>query len=249
LSLSTLAMVKPIRRSLSGNLRSFSDIFCFLHRMSFVMLPIALLGAGLVSSVFAIEPPAPLVSQNRNSFSGALQGLEEVTRIPLGSGSNIQLETTVYRPKGSGPFPLVVMNHGKAFSAPSKQPRARYPVLSQEFVKRGYVVVIPMRQGFSQSGGRHDSTACDLSANGRAQAGDVHAVVKHFQKQTWIKSDQVIVMGQSHGGLVTMAYAENPEPGVKLIVNFAGGLRSNEGRCKAQWAEQMVGAFGHLWTQ
>jgi dienelactone hydrolase len=98
-------------------------------------------------------------------------------------------------------------------------------------------------RGFSQSGGRYESTGCDLAANGRAQAGDVDAIVRHFQKLPWIRSDQVVVIGQSHGGLITMAYGENAAPGVKLLVNFAGGLRSNSGRCKDQWAEQMLVAF------
>ena len=178
-----------------------------------------------------------------SSSVGVLEGKEEVVFLPLASNPSIQLETTIYRPRGSGPFPLVVMNHGKAFVAPGKQVRARYPVLSQEFVRRGYVVVIPMRQGFSQSGGRQVSTGCDLAASGREQAKDVDAVVKHFQKQAWINREQVVVMGQSQGGLVTMAYAEHPASGIKLLVNFAGGLRSTGGRCKAQWAEELVLAF------
>ena len=175
--------------------------------------------------------------------NSVLQADEEVLFVPLSFNPGIQLETTVFRPKGRGPFPLVVMNHGKAFMAPAQQPRARYPVLSQEFVRRGYVVVIPMRQGFSQSGGSYAAPGCDLVANGREQAKDVDAVIRHFQKKSWIKSDQVLVIGQSHGGLVTMALAERAAPGVQLLVNFAGGLRSNGGRCKSQWQEQMVLAF------
>lgn len=169
--------------------------------------------------------------------------------MPLGSTPGIQLETTVFRPRGRGPFPLIVMNHGKAFTAPGRQARARYPVLSHEFVRRGYVVVIPMRQGFSRSGGRYAAPGCDLAVNGQEQAKDVDEVIRHFQKKSWIRADQVLAMGQSHGGLVTMALAGQEVPGVKLLVNFAGGLRSNAGRCASQWQEQMVLAFQNFGAQ
>jgi dienelactone hydrolase len=181
---------------------------------------------------------ATIVAQKVNFISR-----EEVVRVPLNVSSNIQLETTVYKPQGEGPFPLVVMNHGKAFSAPATQMRARYPVLSREFVKRGYAVVIPMRQGFSKSGGSHRPTGCDLGLNAQEQAKDVDAVVRHFQKQAWIKADQVLVVGQSHGGLITMAYGQHPARGVRLLINFAGGLRSNGGLCQARWQDEMVLAF------
>ena len=72
--------------------------------------------------------------------------------VPYGS-YGIELETTVYRPPGEGPFPLVVINHGKSFGDSRFQPRSRYPLAALEFVRRGYVVAIPMRRGFSKSGG------------------------------------------------------------------------------------------------
>lgn len=204
---------------------------------------VAMIGLLLSSHGFAKDASSFEGARNFSARASSLQGTEKVFFVPLSAHSGIHLETTVFRPKGLGPFPLVVMNHGKAFSAPAQQARARYPVLSQEFVRRGYVVVIPMRQGFSQSGGRYAAPGCDLYANGREQAKEVDTVIRYFQKQSWIRADQVLVMGQSHGGLVSMALAEHAAPGVQLLVNFAGGLRSNGGRCKSQWQEQMVLAF------
>ncbi len=210
---------------------------------------IFLMGCALTGLAFAKSDTAKVAGERDHSSRNLLQGLEEVIYVPLANYPGIQLETTIYRPRGPGPFPLVVMNHGKAFNTPAKQARARYPVLSQEFVRRGYVVVIPMRQGFSHSGGRQLSAGCDLAASAREQAKDVDAVVKHFQKQAWINREQVVVMGQSQGGLVTMAYAEHPASGVKLLVNFAGGLKSTGGRCKTQWAEELVLAFERFGTK
>jgi dienelactone hydrolase len=202
-----------------------------------------MIGSWHASTVFSKSTYTSEQGPSITSQSNSLQASEEVVFVPLKTNPAIQLETTIFRPKGLGPFPLVVMNHGKAFSAPARQARARYPVLSQEFVRRGYAVVIPMRQGFSRSGGSYAATGCDLITNAQEQAKDVDAVIRHFQKQSWIRPDQVLVIGQSHGGLVTMSLAEHAAPGVQLLVNFAGGLRSNGGRCKSQWQDQMALAF------
>ena len=38
---------------------------------------------------------------------------EQVIMLPAGDGLREMLETTVFRPAGPGPFPLLLMNHGK----------------------------------------------------------------------------------------------------------------------------------------
>jgi hypothetical protein len=39
----------------------------------------------------------------------------------------------------------------------------------------------------------------------------------------------MIMLGQSHGGLATLAYAQDPHPGIQFVVNFAGGLKYTQG--------------------
>src|SRR4051812_19473271 len=78
---------------------------------------------------------------------------EQIVFIRFGLG--VELETTIFKPNGDGPFPLVVINHGKASGNPRFQARARYNVATGEFVRRGYVVAVPMRGGFSKSSGMY----------------------------------------------------------------------------------------------
>src|SRR4051812_47660968 len=81
---------------------------------------------------------------------------EQIVMVKVGSGLNAaQLETTVFRPSGPGPFPLVVINHGKSAGNPALQERARFLAASREFVRRGYAVALPMRSGFSKSSGAY----------------------------------------------------------------------------------------------
>src|SRR5689334_8552564 len=65
------------------------------------------------------------------------------------------MRTTVLRPKGAGPFPLVIVNHGSTQNATqrAKSPPPSYSTLSQWFVRRGYVVALPQRPGHGKTGG------------------------------------------------------------------------------------------------
>lgn len=138
---------------------------------------------------------------------------------------SVDLETTIFKPEGPGPFPVVVINHGKAPGSNRIQPRARYEPAVREFLQRGYAIVIPMRQGFSNSGGAAvGESGCNIDGNGNAQAEDVRVVVAWIEKQPWADTTRMVMMGQSHGGLTTLSYAQNPNPGFKVFVNFAGGL-------------------------
>lgn len=136
-----------------------------------------------------------------------------------------QLETTIYRPPGEGPFPLVVINHGKAAGDPRFQGRYQPTNVARFFVRRGYAVVVPMRQGFSKSEGSYIGGGCNVESNGRVQAEDLKAVLDDVTALPWVDKTRILVMGQSHGGWSTLAFGTLAYPGVLGLVNFAGGLR------------------------
>ena len=136
-----------------------------------------------------------------------------------------ELETTLFRPPGEGPFRLVVVNHGKESGNPRFQARSRYLNAARELVRRGYAVVVPMRQGFSKSGGSYIGGGCNVESNGRVQAEDVAAVIAFYAARIDIDASRVVVFGQSHGGFTTLAVGALGLPNVAGLVNFAGGLR------------------------
>jgi dienelactone hydrolase len=151
----------------------------------------------------------------------------------------VDLETTVYKPEGDGPFPVVVINHGKASGDARFQARYRPAVAARYFLQRGYAVVVPMRQGFSKSGGSYIGGGCNVESNGRVQAEDVKAVFDYLVAQPWVDKERMLVVGQSHGGWTTLAFGPQNYPGVKGLVNFAGGLRQDT--CP-NWKEALAGA-------
>lgn len=169
---------------------------------------------------------------------------ETVIGVPAGPTRGDVLETTLYRPDGAGPFPLLVINHGKALGDPKEQERERFETLAAAFVRRGYAVMIPMRRGFAQSGGKYIEHGCNMAANGYTQAADVRDVVQFARSQPWIDGSHIVVAGQSYGGLATMALATQRLPGVRGVMNFAGGLRVTGHTC--DWQGALVRAFGEF---
>ena len=173
---------------------------------------------------------------------------EQVLMLPVQTASTtVGLETTVYRPPGPGPFPVLVMNHGKARGNPRNQERDRFLAISREFVKRGYAVVIPMRTGFSHSGGQYVDDGCNMTSNGQKQAKDVQGVIDYLVRQPWVDSNRLLLAGQSQGGLATLAFGTRNAPGVRGLINFAGGLRTDSGPC--QWKAALLNAFADYGTR
>ncbi len=165
-------------------------------------------------------------------------------RIPAGARADGGLQTTVFRPDGAGPFPLLIINHGKSPGDPRAQPRERFIYMAAAFVRRGYAVMVPMRTGFAGSGGVYADFACDMTANGDSQADDVQDAVRYARRQSWIDPGRIVVAGQSYGGLASVALAARAVPGVRGVLNFAGGLKTSGGDC--DWRAALVQAFARF---
>ncbi|MGN6649524.1 MAG: dienelactone hydrolase family protein [Trinickia sp.] len=165
---------------------------------------------------------------------------EQIVRIPVDAAGTITLEATIYKPDGQGPFPLVVFNHGKIEGDPRAQPRSRPLSFAREFVRRGYVVVAPNREGFADSGGAYRQEGCDVQKNGMAQADDVKATIAFMTNRSYVDASHIVVAGTSHGGLTTIAYGMGAAPGVRGLINFSGGLRQDA--CTG-WQDNLTHAF------
>ncbi len=173
---------------------------------------------------------------------------EQVVMLPvMVNGKPLQFETTLFKPPGDGPFPLLVMNHGKDRGNPSAQRRDRFLAMSREFVKRGYAVAVPMRKGFSTSSGTYTDYGCNMKDNGQQQADDVQAALDALVKLPYVDRDRILVAGQSYGGLATMAFGTRHYPGVRGLINFAGGLRIDGSHC--DWKAALVKALGNYGSQ
>ena len=203
------------------------DIYARVHRLLGVYCIFMLLTAcriGQAEELGAIPP-----SMN-----------EQVVMVRVGEGfGSVELETTLFIPPGKGPHPLVVINHGKALGNPRFDPRARFVAATREFLKRGYLVALPMRPGFSKSTGSDISPGCNSESYGALQGDMVRNVLAELIKRPDVDPAKILLVGQSTGGLTAIASGKVAFPGVKGVINFAGGVRN----ASCNWERALVDAF------
>ena len=154
------------------------------------------------------------------------------------SGKPVRLEAMVFRPAGTGPFPLAVVNHGS--TGRGSNPKLfgdtfTAPMLAEFLTQRGWLAAFPQRRGRGRSDGLYDEgfnvdrargytckTKRTLAGADRALA-DLDAAVAVLQKRPDVKPGPVLLIGQSRGGALSVAYA-GLHPGKVLgAVNFVGG--------------------------
>ncbi|WP_229487463.1 alpha/beta hydrolase family protein [Pseudoduganella lutea] len=198
--------------------------------------------AVLSSTVLSCAMLAPSAGAQQIPLDTRLN--EQIVMVPAGPRMNVKLETTLYKPAGPGPFPLLVINHGKSPGDPRAQPRDRFVYMATQFVRRGYAVMVPMRTGFAHSGGTYSDFGCNMKANGYQQAGDIADVVAYAREQAYVDPNRIVIAGQSYGGLASVALSTQDLPGVRGIMNFAGGLKVHGGSC--DWQQSLVGAFAEF---
>lgn len=167
---------------------------------------------------------------------------------------------TTFRPQGPGPFPLVVMNHGRPGAAAlrAQDPRQRFEPIARFFIRKGFAVAVPQRLGYGVSASAGDPehlTSCEnprYQPAGDAAAVQVLAVVAHMRKEADIDPNRLVIMGDSVGGFTTVATAATKPDGLVAAINIAGGNGGNPvtpgNPCKAHLLESTFAAWGKTAT-
>ena len=190
----------------------------------------------------------------------------QVMTLPLTiDGTVHQVVTHVYKPSGTGPFPLVIFSHGRA-PLQADRDKLQYPVLighANYWLRKGVAVVAPVRPGYGETGGadrensltRWSGSTCtsdpDFTQVGRNASAVVVAVHGWAVQQPWVRTDRILLAGQSVGGLTAIAASALNLPGVLASVNFAGGAGGNPAAspgssCKPENLTRTYAAYGKL---
>lgn len=218
----------------------------------FIFLCVSL-GFAHLAAAQDLQPPAP--------EQLSLDIREAIVRVPVTVKDAFNKEisgdvlVTTFRPQGAGPFPLVVMNHGRKTDTRAQDPRQRYEPIARFFIRKGFAVAVPQRLGYGASasaGDPEDSMSCSqprYKPAGDAAAAQVLAVVAHMRKDADIDPTRLVIMGQSLGGFTTVAAAATKPDGLIAAINVAGGHGGNpETRpgdpCQAYLLENTFGAWG-----
>lgn len=151
----------------------------------------------------------------------------------LFGNSQYRLATYIHKPDdfdSSRKYPVAIINHGTATDSFTRgHDRFAYPYASEYFLKKGFVVVVPMRRGYAGSDG---STAADsirscgnpdYASSAREASRDMVAVISYVKSLTYADAQRILLVGTSSGGFASLAVASFNIEGVIGAINFAGG--------------------------
>lgn len=166
--------------------------------------------------------------------------IEEVIEVPVsvktiyGQEASQSIKVTVFREDTREKAPYLVLNHGRPATAAdfASMKRQRYSENSRYFVSLGFVVLVPTRVGYGETGGP------DVEYSGRcssknyapayaAAADQSVAVLKAAANLPYVDLSRGMVVGQSFGGMTSIALSTRELPGLVGAVNFAGGGGGN----------------------
>ncbi|MCU4182276.1 alpha/beta hydrolase family protein [Bosea sp. BH3] len=166
-------------------------------------------------------------------------------------GRGTRLETLIVRPDhASGRRPLALITHGKAPShAKMSDLRAvDYAGVARDLARRGWIAAVVVRRGFGQSDGPFSAEGAGCGLPNMVQrfeneAKELEAALKALTERPDVDPDRIIALGQSAGGAAVMALAQRKPPGLKAVINLAGGL--DFGDCVEKGRDALVATVRH----
>jgi len=152
-------------------------------------------------------------------------------------GHPIRLEAVIFKPPGSGPFPLAVFHHGSIGrdATPGLIKQTWVSLEVADFLnKRGWLVAFPQRRGRGKSDGRYEEEHDSFGDLAKALAGadraltDIGAANAALRSRRDVSPGPVLVGGHSRGGALSIAYAGTDSEQIFGVINFVGGWFSEK---------------------
>ncbi|MEP7155244.1 MAG: prolyl oligopeptidase family serine peptidase [Betaproteobacteria bacterium] len=164
-------------------------------------------------------------------FTALSAGAVEPQRADIPFDGSTVLKAWIFQPaKAPGLRPVAIINHG---SPPGGAPdrakmNPKFTFAAEQFVQWGFIVVVPTRRGYGETGGAWAETThtCDNASfyeGGLESAKDIGAAVKFAKSLPDADPAKILLVGQSAGGWGVLAAAMQKDIDAVAIVNFAGG--------------------------
>ncbi len=177
--------------------------------------------------------------------------------VPQADGSQASIVTRLCLPDGGATRPLVLVNHGSPANPAQRAQMAPLACAHEAvrfFTARGHAVGVPLRRGYGASGGAWAEgfgrcDAPDFHAAGLETARDMLAAIGALAARPEVPPGPVLVLGQSAGGWGALALASLQQPGLRGVVNMAGGRGGWRGgvpgaNCAPERLVEAAGRYG-----
>ena len=149
----------------------------------------------------------------------------------------LTLKGLLWRPAGSGSFPIVIFCHGSYGGADTTDALKQTSVLGPVFAKKGYIFLDLFRRGVGLSEGQGVNSSVlmynvfkekgqearnkvQLQQLETDQLQDMISGVTFLRRRKDIDTNRIAVVGHSFGGSLTLLLAEH-ELGLKAVVVFS----------------------------
>ena len=227
-------------------------MICIKRPLFSLGLARSLVVVSLLACIFARAVYAQALERELNE---SVTSLNVNVKDMYGRDISGKVVVTQFKPDGRGPFPILVLNHGRSGTNRADPPRVRYPSQVKYFLKRGFTVFVPTRIGYGELGVEldpEDSGDCDRKnylPMAEAASAQILAVLDYAKQQSKVDPKRIVIVGQSVGGYGTVATAaKNPE-GLLAAINFAGGSGGNPltrpgNPCEGYKLEKIYANFG-----
>jgi dipeptidyl aminopeptidase/acylaminoacyl peptidase len=132
-------------------------------------------------------------------------------------GAPRKIPSWIYKPRGSGPFPVVVSIHG----GPESQARPAFASTYQLWLEKlGVAVIVPNVRGSGGYGKTYVSL--DNGFKREDSVKDIGALLDWIETQPDLDQDRVAVFGGSYGGYMVLASAVHFSDRLKAAVDIVG---------------------------
>jgi dipeptidyl aminopeptidase/acylaminoacyl peptidase len=163
------------------------------------------------------------------SFSTA--GIYESTQVAFTS-DGLTIGAFLTKPRGTGPFPAYVHNHGAMTREQAAASLWQAPgEIDSRIAAAGYLVLRPARRGYLRSEGTTTTywvqgsrlRVSDVISGAYNEARDVQSAVGYLRGCPFVDPQRIVIGGHSLGGLVAVITAAK-HPDLAGIVSINGGI-------------------------
>ena len=188
--------------------------------------------------------------------------VEEVVEVGVSATSmygrtySQPIKVVIWRDDSRARSAFLVLNHGRPGSAAdmAKMGLVKYTENSKYFVGLGFVVLVPTRIGYGASGGEDVEWSGDCGAKKYPPSVEAAAqqnlkVIDYARALPYVDPARGLLVGQSVGGITTVALAAKNPAGIVAAVNFAGGnggdpMMRAENPCRPDLIEDLYADYG-----
>ena len=173
----------------------------------------------VVSGIYFVSPYQPPAYANANNFTES--------QVTIGAGTEYPLSGTLSMPKGTGPFPVVVLVHGSGPNDRNESILSEEPFKDLAWGLASTGIAVLRYEKRTRQYARQMAAQLDNLTVYQETVQDAQRAVALLQSTPGINTSQIYVLGHSLGGMLAPRIAAN-DTGIAGLIMMAAPARHLE---------------------